>query len=92
MISGSGVIFTGSYRVERYAIEQRLLPKAGGADNDSRKRTSGSPSSTASSKPFWLLRSSSNLVQLRHQLGPSEGNARRVRDVIFLLEEYGGMA
>lgn len=33
-----------------------------------------------------------NLVQLRHQLGPSERNARRVRDVISLLEEYGGMA
>jgi hypothetical protein len=33
-----------------------------------------------------------NLVQHRHQLGPSERNARRVRDVISLLEEYGGMA
>ena len=33
----------------------------------------------------------SNLVQLRHQLDPSERNARRVRDVISLLEEYGGM-
>ena len=33
-----------------------------------------------------------NLVQLRHQLDPSECNARRVRDVISLLEEYGGMA
>ena len=33
-----------------------------------------------------------NLVQLRHQLDPSELNARRVRDVISLLEEYGGMA
>ena len=33
-----------------------------------------------------------NLVQLRHQLEPSERNARRVRDVISLLEEYGGMA
>ena len=33
-----------------------------------------------------------NLVQLRHQLDPSEVNARRVRDVISLLEEYGGMA
>ncbi len=33
-----------------------------------------------------------NLVQLRHQLDPSERNARRVRDVISLLEEYGGMA
>ena len=33
-----------------------------------------------------------NLVQLRHQLDPSERNARRVLDVISLLEEYGGMA
>ena len=33
-----------------------------------------------------------NLVQLRHQLDPSALNARRVRDVIALLEEYGGMA
>ena len=33
-----------------------------------------------------------NLVQLRHQLEPSERNSRRVRDVISLLEEYGGMA
>ena len=33
-----------------------------------------------------------NLVQLRHQLDPSERNARRVRDVISLLEEYGGLA
>ena len=33
-----------------------------------------------------------NLVKLRHQLDPSERNARRVRDVISLLEEYGGMA
>ena len=33
-----------------------------------------------------------NLVQLRHQLDPSERNARRVRDVISVLEEYGGMA
>jgi hypothetical protein len=33
-----------------------------------------------------------NLVQNRHQLDPSERNARRVRDVISLLEEYGGMA
>ena len=33
-----------------------------------------------------------NLVQLRHQLDPSALNARRVRDVIWLLEEYGGMA
>jgi hypothetical protein len=33
-----------------------------------------------------------NLVQLRHQLDPSALNARRVRDVISLLEEYGGMA
>jgi hypothetical protein len=32
-----------------------------------------------------------NLVQLRHQLDPSPLNARRVRDVISLLEEYGGM-
>jgi len=31
-----------------------------------------------------------NLVQLRHQLDPSELNTRRVRDVISLLEEYGG--
>ena len=34
----------------------------------------------------------SNLVQLRHQLEPSEANAQRVRDVIALLEEYGGFA
>ena len=33
-----------------------------------------------------------NLVQLRHQLEPSESNAQRVRDVISLLEEYGGFA
>ena len=33
-----------------------------------------------------------NLVQLRHQLDPSERNAQRVRDVISLLEEYGGLA
>ena len=33
-----------------------------------------------------------NLVQLRHQLDPSERNARRIRDVISLLEEYGGIA
>jgi hypothetical protein len=33
-----------------------------------------------------------NLVQNRHQRDPSERNARRVRDVISLLEEYGGMA
>jgi len=33
-----------------------------------------------------------NLVQLRHQLEPSEVNAQRVRDVISLLEEYGGFA
>ena len=33
-----------------------------------------------------------NLVQLRHQLDPSERNARRIRDVISLLEEYGGTA
>ena len=33
-----------------------------------------------------------NLVQLRHQLDPSALNARRVRDVISLLEEYGGFA
>ena len=33
-----------------------------------------------------------NLVQLRHQLDPSERNARRIRDVISLLEEYGGFA
>ena len=32
-----------------------------------------------------------NLVELRHQLDPSERNARRVRDVISLLEEYGGL-
>jgi hypothetical protein len=31
-----------------------------------------------------------NLLQLRHQLEPNEVNARRVRDVISLLEEYGG--
>jgi hypothetical protein len=33
-----------------------------------------------------------NLVQLRHQLEPSESNAQRVRDVISLLKEYGGFA
>ena len=33
-----------------------------------------------------------NLVQLRHQLEPSEPNAQRIRDVISLLEEYGGFA
>ena len=33
-----------------------------------------------------------NLVQLRHQLNPSEPNARRIQDVISLLEEYGGIA
>jgi hypothetical protein len=33
-----------------------------------------------------------NLVQLRHQLEPTEANARRVRDVMSLLEEYGGFA
>lgn len=31
-----------------------------------------------------------NLVQFCHQLEPNEVNARRVRDVISLLEEYGG--
>jgi hypothetical protein len=31
-----------------------------------------------------------NLVQLRHQLEPKEPNAQRIRDVISLLEEYGG--
>jgi hypothetical protein len=34
-------------------------------------------------------RSSCNLVQLRHQLDPSAFNARRVRVVISLLDEYG---
>jgi hypothetical protein len=29
-------------------------------------------------------------VQLRHQLEPNQSNAQRVRDVISLLEEYGG--
>ena len=38
------------------------------------------------------LRAECNLVQLRHQLEPSEANAQRVRDVISLLEEYGGFA
>jgi len=33
-----------------------------------------------------------NLVQLRHQLEPSEPNAQRIQDVISLLEEYGGFA
>ena len=33
-----------------------------------------------------------NLVQLRHQLEPNQSNAQRVRDVISLLEEYGGFA
>ena len=33
-----------------------------------------------------------NLVQLRHQLDPTERNARRIQDVISLLEEYGGFA
>ncbi len=33
-----------------------------------------------------------NLVQLRHQLEPSASNAQRVRDVISLMEEYGGFA
>jgi hypothetical protein len=33
-----------------------------------------------------------NLVQLRHQLDPSAPNDRRVRDLISLLEEYGGLA
>jgi septal ring factor EnvC (AmiA/AmiB activator) len=33
-----------------------------------------------------------NLVQLRHQLDPSEANVQRVRDLISLLEEYGGFA
>ena len=56
-----------------------------GADNDLIKRTSGSPSSTSSSQSFWLLRSSSKLVQPRHRLDPSERNARRVLDVISLL-------
>jgi hypothetical protein len=32
-----------------------------------------------------------NLVQLRHQLEPSEPNAQQIRDVISLLEEYGGL-
>jgi len=32
-----------------------------------------------------------NLVQLRHQLDPSPLNAGRVRDVISVLEEYGGI-
>jgi hypothetical protein len=32
-----------------------------------------------------------NLLQLRHQLEPSEPNAQRIRDVISLLEEYGGL-
>jgi hypothetical protein len=33
-----------------------------------------------------------NLVQLRHQLEPNGPNAQRIRDVISLLEEYGGFA
>ena len=33
-----------------------------------------------------------NLVQLRHQLDPSEPSAQRVLDVISLLEAYGGFA
>jgi len=33
-----------------------------------------------------------NRVQLCHQLDPSEANAQRVRDVISLLDEYGGLA
>jgi hypothetical protein len=31
-------------------------------------------------------------IQFRYQLEPSEPSARRVRDVISLLEEYGGFA
>jgi hypothetical protein len=38
------------------------------------------------------LRAECNLVQLRHQLEPSEPDAQRVRDVISLLVEYGGFA
>jgi len=38
------------------------------------------------------LRAECNLVQLRHQLDPNKVNAQRVRDVISLLEEYGGFA
>ena len=33
-----------------------------------------------------------NLPRFQGQLDPSERNARRVRDVSSLLEEYGGMA
>ena len=33
-----------------------------------------------------------NRVQLCHQLDPNEANAQRVRDVISLLDEYGGLA
>jgi len=33
-----------------------------------------------------------NRVQLCHQLEPNEVNAQRVRDVISLLDEYGGLA
>jgi len=33
-----------------------------------------------------------NRVQLCHQLDPNESNAQRVRDVISLLDEYGGLA
>jgi hypothetical protein len=32
-----------------------------------------------------------NRVQLCHQLDPNEANAQRVRDVISLLDEYGGL-
>ena len=33
-----------------------------------------------------------NRVQLCHQLDPNEANAQRVRDLISLLDEYGGLA
>ena len=36
----------------------------------------------------WLLQK----LNLRHELDPSALNARRMGDLILLLEEYGGMA
>ena len=72
------------------AVEERILAseERGRADRE-RYRADRERKRAARRAQF---QNRCNLVQLRHQLDPSALNVRRVRDLISLLEEYGGMA
>ena len=78
--------------VQQYAIEQRILQMR--EEDELMTEEARGRAATEARRAFRRAQQQvqCNLVQHKHQLEPSERKSSRVRDVISLLEEYGGIA